>query len=68
MSKTMSEQELSLAVMDAVGHLDECEAASSKVSRQTSYDFYRRVAEECSDRAATIRDEMESEETEEDEC
>lgn len=68
MSKELSEAELELAVMDAVSRVDESEAATPRVSRRSSYEFYKRLSEECSDRAAAIRSEMEDDDTEEDEC
>lgn len=55
---TLSEDELEREVSDAISRIDESEAASSRVSRQTSADFYRRVASECNDRATTIESEM----------
>lgn len=68
MSKELSEAELELEVMGAMSRVEESEAASASVSRRSSIDFYRRVAEECSDRAATIQGELGAEESEEDEC
>lgn len=56
--KELTESELERAVMDAMSQVDESEAASASVSRETSVDYYRRVASECNDRAATIESEM----------
>lgn len=56
--KVLSESELEREVMDAMSRVDESLAASAAVSRETSADYYRRIASECSDRATTIESEM----------
>lgn len=66
--KKLSEAELELEVMAAMSRVEESEAANAGVSRQSSIDFYRRVAEECSDRATVIQGELDAEGEGEAEC